>query len=282
LEQASINLYWYRSRWFDGELAHFIQADSLIPDPGDPLAWDRYSYVGNNPINRIDPTGHTYCTFGACKKPKKDGSGGLTDVTSRSNNMQGKGIDSHTGARVEKAQFVYDEVVSLSGKTYLTMEEILTMISQKEFGICIGKDYDYSEEALGRQLFYWCGSDGRCQGDQLWQFLGSMHAWYGNDASELSARIGEMKGIETSNRILNQEPTWKTGWAYDRPFVFGNFSMFPEVKNFIAEGGRGQGAGRSWVLLTDLTDPYIVWSPEQRAYWKNLHENIIKEQTGED
>ena len=58
LEQASINLYWYRSRWFDGELAHFIQADSLIPDPGDPLAWDRYAYGFNNPLNYNDPSGH--------------------------------------------------------------------------------------------------------------------------------------------------------------------------------------------------------------------------------
>jgi len=58
LEQASINLYWYRSRWFDGELAHFIQADSLIPDPGDPLAWDRYAYGLNNPLNYTDPSGH--------------------------------------------------------------------------------------------------------------------------------------------------------------------------------------------------------------------------------
>jgi RHS repeat-associated protein len=58
LEQASINLYWYRSRWFDGELAHFVQADSLIPDPGDPLAWDRYAYSLNNPIRYNDPSGH--------------------------------------------------------------------------------------------------------------------------------------------------------------------------------------------------------------------------------
>jgi pyocin large subunit-like protein len=37
---------------------HFIQPDSLIPDPSNPQAWNRYSYVGNNPVNFNDPTGH--------------------------------------------------------------------------------------------------------------------------------------------------------------------------------------------------------------------------------
>jgi hypothetical protein len=35
-----------------------LQPDSLIPDPSNPQAWNRYSYVRNNPINFNDPTGH--------------------------------------------------------------------------------------------------------------------------------------------------------------------------------------------------------------------------------
>ncbi len=37
---------------------HFLQPDTLIPDPSNPQAWNRYSYVGNNPVNLNDPTGH--------------------------------------------------------------------------------------------------------------------------------------------------------------------------------------------------------------------------------
>jgi hypothetical protein len=33
----------------------------MIPDPGNPLAWDRYAYGINNPLTYTDPSGHYYC-----------------------------------------------------------------------------------------------------------------------------------------------------------------------------------------------------------------------------
>jgi len=59
LEQAGIGLYYYGARWYDPKLGRFTQADSIIPQPGNPLDWDRYAYSSNNPINYTDPTGHT-------------------------------------------------------------------------------------------------------------------------------------------------------------------------------------------------------------------------------
>jgi hypothetical protein len=36
----------------------FLQPDSIIPSPANPQNWNRFSYVGNNPLRFNDPTGH--------------------------------------------------------------------------------------------------------------------------------------------------------------------------------------------------------------------------------
>jgi len=35
-----------------------VQADTLIPSPGNPQSWDRFAYVYNNPLSYVDPSGH--------------------------------------------------------------------------------------------------------------------------------------------------------------------------------------------------------------------------------
>ncbi|MBX3000485.1 MAG: hypothetical protein KF893_18340 [Caldilineaceae bacterium] len=52
-------LYYYGARWYDGKLGRFISADPLVPEPRNPQDWNRYSYVRNNPLKYIDPSGHT-------------------------------------------------------------------------------------------------------------------------------------------------------------------------------------------------------------------------------
>jgi RHS repeat-associated protein len=51
-------LMFYNARWYDSALGRFAQADSIVPDPSNTQAWDRYSYVHNNPLRYVDPTGH--------------------------------------------------------------------------------------------------------------------------------------------------------------------------------------------------------------------------------
>lgn len=39
----------------------FQQPDTLIPEPYNPLDWNRYAYARNNPVRYSDPTGHKAC-----------------------------------------------------------------------------------------------------------------------------------------------------------------------------------------------------------------------------
>ncbi len=50
-------LYFYNARWYDPLIGRFLQADTIVPQPGNPQALNRYSYVGNNPLKYTDPTG---------------------------------------------------------------------------------------------------------------------------------------------------------------------------------------------------------------------------------
>jgi RHS repeat-associated protein len=52
-------LYYYNARWYDPALARFMQADTIVPQPGNPQALNRYAYGLNNPVKYNDPSGHS-------------------------------------------------------------------------------------------------------------------------------------------------------------------------------------------------------------------------------
>ncbi len=56
-------LMFYNARWYDPALSRFTQPDSIIPDPNNPIDWDRYGYSYGNPVKYIDPDGHWPCSF---------------------------------------------------------------------------------------------------------------------------------------------------------------------------------------------------------------------------
>lgn len=62
----STGLYFYNARYYDPVMGRFISADTIVPHSADPEAFNRYSYVRNNPLKYTDPTGH-----GWFKKAKK-------------------------------------------------------------------------------------------------------------------------------------------------------------------------------------------------------------------
>ncbi len=56
----STGLYFYNARYYDPALGRFISPDTLVPNPLDPQALNRYAYARNNPVLYTDPTGNFF------------------------------------------------------------------------------------------------------------------------------------------------------------------------------------------------------------------------------
>jgi RHS repeat-associated protein len=51
-------LYYYGARYYDPTIGRFLSPDTIVLNPANPQAWNRYSYALNNPAKYNDPTGH--------------------------------------------------------------------------------------------------------------------------------------------------------------------------------------------------------------------------------
>ncbi|MEI2689195.1 MAG: RHS repeat-associated core domain-containing protein [Anaerolineae bacterium] len=56
--ETGTGLYDYGARWYDPLIGRFLAADSIVPNPGDSQALNRYAYVNGNPLKYTDPSGH--------------------------------------------------------------------------------------------------------------------------------------------------------------------------------------------------------------------------------
>jgi len=59
-EDDEAGLYNYKARLYDPLLGRFISADSIVPEPGNLQAYNRYSYCLNNPVIYTDPSGQFF------------------------------------------------------------------------------------------------------------------------------------------------------------------------------------------------------------------------------
>ena len=59
----STSLYYLNARYYNPEDARFITQDTYRGEVNEPNTLHLYSYCANNPINYVDPTGHTLCVI---------------------------------------------------------------------------------------------------------------------------------------------------------------------------------------------------------------------------
>ncbi|MDO8616279.1 MAG: RHS repeat-associated core domain-containing protein [Dehalococcoidia bacterium] len=63
-------LYYLRNRWYDPTIGRFLTQDPLPGSALSPQSQNRYAYVQNNPVNRVDPTGLDSEGGGGCNVAK--------------------------------------------------------------------------------------------------------------------------------------------------------------------------------------------------------------------
>jgi len=69
--------YYLWARYYDPKVGRFISEDTYKGAVDNPLTLNRYTYVHNNPINNIDPTGN-YCVSADGKNAYGGGCNNLT------------------------------------------------------------------------------------------------------------------------------------------------------------------------------------------------------------
>ena len=82
---VSMGLNHMNGRVQDAITGRFLSPDPTTPNPGNTQSWNRYSYVNNNPLTAVDPTGfrlQTYAIEGGGGGPDAGGDGAyLSDVS---------------------------------------------------------------------------------------------------------------------------------------------------------------------------------------------------------
>jgi len=61
---GSTGLIFMHARYYHAGLGRFTQADTIVPQPGNPQDFNRYAYVRNNPVLYRDPSGHAADSYG--------------------------------------------------------------------------------------------------------------------------------------------------------------------------------------------------------------------------
>ena len=66
IRDTGSGLIYMGARYYDPDVALFVSADTMVPDPFNPQALNRYAYCYNDPVSNVDPSGHAPVAIAYC------------------------------------------------------------------------------------------------------------------------------------------------------------------------------------------------------------------------
>jgi RHS repeat-associated protein len=181
-------LYYYNARYYDATIGRFISADIFVQNAFNSQTLNRYSYVLNNPIRYIDPTGNLSW---------EDIKNGIDDVvTSVTDGLQvaeAKVVEM-TQAIVTKGSEVYQGIIDAAGIE--SIETTKAGTSESEARIITVKEGGMADKVI-------------------LEGIGDENTW---GISLYPTGIFLKAGYSTTQRNhetfhYQQQKTWKTGWV---------------------------------------------------------------------
>ncbi len=129
LGSNDLGLIYMNARFYVPGIGRFASADTIVPDPANPQAFNRYSYVLNSPLNFTDPSGHRVsdgCDYEGC----------ATDADNWANNFINYIVENTDFSNVEDnplGQFIVEQFLfnSYGLEEGLTAEQILVATIQE-------------------------------------------------------------------------------------------------------------------------------------------------------
>ncbi len=290
MEVASIGLYFYNARWYDSVLGRFVQADNIIPNPGDPVSFDRFAYVRNSPLKYTDPSGH-YLTCG-WQGSQRDGENcGFVPTPVDKRQLD----DFHWTTGISGREFYqwyidlfanpdgwWWEIFGQDSDGFTVWDAIAVIMIQEAW---MNWSNVYISEAIIRKANDWCQYlFGRaCTTENYINWFAHYSQTAGNHVSGHTAPndprdvVGGKFDDKAQDAMRdmaaifpNHDPSWNEGCAFDRPCGWANSSMYEDM-----DGVREHLHVNQTALFTytnDL-DPWLIPSQCVSIYW--LDKNSI-------
>ncbi len=261
--EASLGLLFYNARWYDASLGRFIQADSVVP--GGVQGLDRYAYVGNNPLNYIDPTGNATCDDeGHCWLNGQATTGVLFGIPPNNGYV--------TLPNSEPWGLTADGVAAFSGMTYLqaisddplSSEKWLTYIIDTEYLSSLGADPAWNA-AMARRYQTYCGG-GPFTSSCFNGFWGYMQKIRKNDITPDTAMFTSWVLAPNADYQINIQTASNIAFSIQHPSMPNIYGINSSMTS--CDGHRCDWVTISPVINGDPGDPNSFYS-----YIKDLSSN---------